>query len=117
VWRECTSTANEKKPPNDIRYVLDIRCTYWGGGVLRECTSTANKEKPPNDIRCVLGIRCTLYSGEGKRVQRIRRNQRMMFNTFLLFVVLIMAWRERTSTANKEKPTNDVRCVLGIRCT
>jgi len=82
-----------------------------------ERTSTANKEKPPNDIRCVLGIRCTLYSGEGKRVQRIRRNQRMMFNTFLLFVVLIMAWRERTSTANKEKPTNDVRCVLGIRCT
>jgi len=57
-WREMR-TANKGKPPNDIRCVLGIRCTSWGGGVLRESTSTANKEKPTNDIRCVLSIRCT----------------------------------------------------------
>jgi len=60
-------TANKGKPPNDIRCVLGIRCTSWGGGVLRESTSTANKEKPTNDVRCVLGIRCTSWGGEGWR--------------------------------------------------
>jgi len=43
----------------------------------------------------------------------------MIFDMFLIFVVLLGEVRvgEKTSTANKEKPTNDVRCVLGIRCT
>jgi len=42
----------------------------------------------------------------------------MMFDAFLVFVVLrLWVWRECTSTANNEKPTNDIRYVLGIRCT